>query len=337
MGGVDTLTMGAGSRITAVALTALMLAVSMPLASSAATDPVTAENEFVALINRERTSRGLSALVTNSDLVVGARHQADAIRDAGRLFHNPDLASVTTGWTKLGENVGYGGTVSGLHAAFMNSPSHRANVLDPVYTHIGLGVVVEGSTIWVAEVFMQSKVAVTTQQTTFTPPFRDDDGLSYEQDIITIAAAGITSGCSTDRFCPFSYVSRAEMATFLTRALDLRAPSIDFFWDDALSGHHSSINALAYASISAGCGGGRYCPASSVSRGEIATFLVRALGLPKASRDYFWDDNGSAHEASINAIAQAGISTGCGGGAYCPWGALTRGEMAKFLVRGLDL
>lgn len=328
--------MGAGSRTTAVALAALMLATLMPLASAAATDPVTAENEFVALINRERTSRGLSALAINSDLVAGARRQADAIRDAGRLFHNPDLASVTTGWTKLGENVGYGGTVSGLHAAFMNSPSHRANVLDPVYTHVGVGVVIEGSTIWVAEVFMQSKVTI-TQKTTFTPPFRDDDGLSYEQDIITVAAAGITTGCATDRFCPFGYVSRAEMATFLTRALDLRATSIDFFWDDALSGHQSSINALAGASISTGCGGGRYCPASSVSRGEIATFLVRALGLPKASRDYFWDDNGSAHEASINAIAQAGISTGCGGGAYCPWGGLTRAEMAKFLVAGLGL
>ncbi|MEX0757488.1 MAG: S-layer homology domain-containing protein, partial [Acidimicrobiia bacterium] len=99
----------------------------------------------------------------------------------------------------------------------------------------------------------------------------------------------------------------------------------------------SSINALAYASISTGCGEGRYCPASLVSRGELATFLVRALGLPTASRDYFWDDNGSVHESSINAIAQAGISNGCGGGAYCPWGALTRGEMAQLLVRAFDL
>ncbi|MEX2653742.1 MAG: S-layer homology domain-containing protein [Acidimicrobiia bacterium] len=322
--------------MTAVALTALMLAMAMPLASAAAADPVTVENEFVALINRERTSRGLSALSTHSDLVAGARQQADAIRDAGHLFHNPDLASVTTGWIKLGENVGYGGTVSALHAAFMNSPSHRANVLDPVYTHVGVGVVIEGSTIWVAEVFMQSKIS-STQQTTFTPPFRDDDGLSYEQDIIALAAAGITSGCSTDRFCPSGQVSRAEVATFLTRALDLPAPSIDFFSDDALSGHQSSINALAYASISTGCGEGRYCPASLVSRGELATFLVRALGLPTASRDYFWDDNGSVHESSINAIAQAGISNGCGGGAYCPWGALTRGEMAQLLVRAFDL
>jgi hypothetical protein len=59
--------------------------------------------------------------------------------------------------------------------------------------------------------------------------------------------------------------------------------------------------------------------------------------LPQASRDYFWDDNGSAHEDAINSIAAAGISTGCASGSFCPWGGLTRGEMASFLVRGLEL
>lgn len=329
--------MRAGVRVMVLALTAVLAATTMPLVSAAAVDPVSAEHQFVDLINRERRDRGLRPLATDSDLVAGARLQADAIRDAGRLYHNPDLGSVTTGWTKLGENVGYGSTVSGLHAAFMNSPGHRANILDPDYTHIGVGVVVEGSRIWVGEVFMHSTVASVQQQTTFTPPFRDDDGLSYESDIIALADAGVTAGCGAERYCPYGYVSRGEMASFLQRALDLEAPTIDFFWDDQGSGHHSAINALAFNAISTGCGGGRFCPSTTVSRGEMATFLVRALDLPPASRDYFWDDNGSAHEASINAIAAAGISSGCGTGAFCPWGGLTRGEMATFMVRGFDL
>ena len=319
-----------------VALAAVMIASSMPLVSSASVDPVSAEHQFTDLVNQERQQRGLTPLVTNGDLVAGARLQADAIRDAGRLFHNPDLGSVATGWTKMGENVGYGSTVAGLHAAFMNSPGHRANILDPSYTHVGLGVVVEGSRIWVAQVFMTSKTAPTTQQTSFSPPFRDDDGLPYEKDIVALASAGVTTGCASDRYCPFGYVSRAEMASFLQRALGLSTPTVDFFWDDTFSGHQSAINALAFNSISTGCGSGRYCPSTTVSRGEMATFLVRALGLPSTSRDYFWDDNGSAHEASINAIAAAGISTGCGTGAFCPWGGLTRGEMATFMVRGFD-
>lgn len=317
------------------ALTTLMLAASMPMTAGAAVDPVNAENQFVSSINEERASRGLKPLATHSDLIAAARTQADAIRDAGRLFHNPDLGAVTTGWKKLAENVGYGGTVAGLHAAFMNSTGHRANILDPAFTHVGVGVVVEGSTIWVTEVFMESSATVT--QTTFTPPFRDDDGLPYERDIALLAAAGITAGCSSDRYCPYGYVSRAQMASFLQRALGLSGSSIDFFWDDTFSGHESAINAIAVASISTGCGDGRYCPESTVSRGEIAAFLNRALDLPPASRDYFWDDNGSPHEASINAIAQAGIASGCGAGAFCPYGGLTRGAMATFLVRGFDL
>ena len=319
-----------------VALTTLMLAATMPLGAAANVDPVAAETQFVELINRERTTRGLAPLATHPDLVAGARNQAKAIRDAGRLFHNADLGAVTTGWTKLGENVGYGGSVDRLHAAFMASPGHRANILEPAYTHIGLGVVVDGSTMWVAEVFMQSSVA-SVQQTVFSGPFRDVSGLPYEQDVVKLVEAGITSGCGYERYCPFGFVTREQMASFLQRALGLKAPATDFFWDDTFSGHHSAINAIAQASISTGCGGGRYCPTISVSRGEMATFLVRALGLPKASRDYFWDDNGSPHEPAINALAQAGITIGCGSGRYCPWGGLTRGEMATFLVRGLEL
>lgn len=319
-----------------VALTTVMLAATMPLGAAASVDPVAAENQFVDLINRERSSLGLAPLATHPDLVAGARMQAKAIRDAGRLFHNPDLGSVTTGWKKLGENVGYGGSVDRLHAALMASPGHRANILEPSYTHVGLGVVVDGSTVWVAEVFMQSSTA-SIQQTVFSAPFKDVSGLPYEKDVAKLVKAGITSGCGADRYCPFSQVSREQMASFLQRALGLKAPATDFFWDDDFSGHHAAINAIAHASISTGCGDGRYCPTQSVSRGEMATFLVRALGLPQASRDYFWDDNGSPHEAAINSLAQAGITTGCGSGRYCPWGGLTRGEMASFLVRGLKL
>ncbi len=316
-------------------LATVMLATLMPVAASASVEPASAESEFVNLINQERTSRGLTPLAIHADLVAGARKQAASIRDAGRLFHNANLGSVTTGWTKLGENVGYGGTVSGLHAAFMNSPSHRANVLDPVYTNVGVGVVVEGSTIWVAEVFMQS--TATVAKVSYQWPFRDIAGLSYAGDIVTLSEAGITSGCGNDRFCPFGYVSRAEMGSFLQRSLGLKPMTANFFSDISSSVHRSAINAIANANITTGCGGGRYCPSTTVSRGEMATFLVRALSLPKATKDYFWDDNGSPHEASINAIAQAGITTGCGSGRFCPWGGLTRGEMASFLVRGFKL
>jgi hypothetical protein len=297
-----------------------------------AVDPGNAEAQFIDLINAERTSRGLNPLSVDPELTAGARMQAAAIRDAGRLFHNPDLGSVTSGWSWIGENVGYGYDVANLHNAFMNSTGHRGNILKSGATHIGLGVVVDGSTVWVAEVFMTSN-----RTAAFTPPFVDDDGSPYEPSIIKIADAGITSGCSTDLYCPYAIVTRAEMATFLVRAFGLPSSSTDAFSDDGASGHHSSINALAAAGVTNGCQPGRYCPNSTVTRGELATFIMRALGLQPVSRDYFSDDNGSVHEPAINAVAAAGISTGCSSGKFCPTQSVTREQMAGFLANALGL
>ena len=65
----------------------------------------------------------------------------------------------------------------------------------------------------------------------------------------------------------------------------------------------------------------------------MAGFLVRALHLPPATKDYFTDDNNSSLEASINATAEAGLTGGCGDGKYCPSTAVTREQMAAFLLR----
>lgn len=315
----------------AVAVLIGMVGVGTPSAQ-AGIDPGQAEARYVQLINAERTARGLQPLSVDPDLVAGARYQAQAIRDAGRLFHNPDLGSVTTGWTWIGENVGYGSDVDGLHSAFMASSGHRANILKSGATHVGVGVVVDGATIWVAEVFMTAD-----RQAAYTPPFADDDGSPYEDSIIKIADLGITSGCATDLYCPYALVTRAEMATFLVRSFGLPSSSKDFFSDDDASPHEAAINALAAAGVTRGCAVGAFCPTMTVTRAELATFIARALRLPTTSRDYFFDDNGSVHEPAINSIAAAGIASGCALGAYCPGRAVTREQMAGFLANALGL
>lgn len=108
--------------------------------------------------------------------------------------------------------------------------------------------------------------------------FSDDRGSVHQADINRIAAAGIASGCSATRFCPNAAVTRAEMASFLTRARGLTAASRDFFTDDAASMHHRSINRVAQASITGGCAATRYCPNGLVTRGQMAAFLHRAFG-----------------------------------------------------------
>lgn len=329
---------------------ALIGSVALPaLPASAAESPIDLEAGFVDLINSEREAAGLAPLAIYPDLVVAARAQAEAVALAGELFHNPDLASVTDGWYMLGENVGYGPSLDSLHVAFMNSPAHRDNVLQPLFTHVGLGVVLEKNTIWVAEVFAEFPPEVVDQPEPVETPapvdppatqavgsFGDDDGSVHEAAIEALASAGITQGCGPHVFCPDAPVTRAEMASFLTRALDLQPSGSDSFTDDQASVHQAAIEALVAAGITHGCGGGSFCPAESVSRGQMAAFLVRALELP-AGTSSFVDVGDSAFAADIAALASAGITNGCDTDRYCPDAAVTRAEMASFLVRAFDL
>ncbi len=178
--------------------------------------------------------------------------------------------------------------------------------------------------------------------------FIDDDGDLHEGSIEAIAAAGITVGCNPpigDRFCPHRSVTRAEMATFLVRALELpQVNAADTFRDDDESVHQGSIEAIAAAGITVGCNpprGDRFCPYEAVTRAEMATFLARAVDLNRpAGVDTFTDDDGDVHEGSIEAIAAAGITVGCNppaGDLFCPRRPVTRSEMATLLTRALDL
>ncbi len=116
----------------------LLLAVTVlgfaSLASAASGD----ESSMVSLINAERTARGLNTLDVYWDLVDDARAWTGSMIGDGYISHNPNLASVTTGWSTLGENVGVGPNADRLHRAFMESPGHLANIVGN-YNYIGIG------------------------------------------------------------------------------------------------------------------------------------------------------------------------------------------------------
>ena len=95
------------------------------------------------------------------------------------------------------------------------------------------------------------------------------------------------------------------------------------------------ITWLAAQGITNGCGPTTFCPDASMTRAQLASFLVRTFKLTPSDSDWFDDDNGSVHEDDINALAAAGITTGCGARSYCPDTAVTRAEWASFLVRAM--
>jgi len=175
----------------------------------------------------------------------------------------------------------------------------------------------------------------------YTPPkplgitFNDIAGSPFASDIIWLAEQGITSGCGGGRFCPSASVTREQMASFLARALRLPATSTDFFTDDADSSHENDINRLAASGITGGCAEGRFCPQTTVTREQMASFLARALRLPATSTDFFTDDADSGHENDINRLAASGITGGCADGRFCPSASVVREQMAAFLHRAL--
>jgi len=167
--------------------------------------------------------------------------------------------------------------------------------------------------------------------------FADIGGSPFIGDIAWLQDQGISNGCGGGLFCPSGTVSREQMASFLARALKLPPPTRDHFSDDAGSIHEADINRVADAEITLGCtDDGRYCPKAPVTRAQMAAFLDRALRLPDATGDWFRDDDGTLHEASINRVAAAGVTRGCAAGQFCPTASTTREQMAAFLHRALS-
>jgi hypothetical protein len=154
--------MARGPRLLAkmsVALLGMALlapALSAVLATSAYADPGSEEARFVALTNQLRVNHGLNPLATSGTLVAVARRWSSNMAAAGAISHNMNLPNeVSLQWQKLGENVGTGSTVDSIQNAFINSPHHYENLVDPVYNYVGIGVVDSGGRIYVTVDFMQ--------------------------------------------------------------------------------------------------------------------------------------------------------------------------------------
>ena len=115
------------------------------------------EAEFVKRINTVRASKGLVRLKINANLTNTARRWAGTMAARERIWHSNLPNGVTARWQKLGENVGMGPSVSALHDAFVKSPRHYANLVDPAFRYVGLGVVNIDGMSFVSEVFMQRR------------------------------------------------------------------------------------------------------------------------------------------------------------------------------------
>jgi hypothetical protein len=89
----------------------------------------------------------------------------------GRIYHTSGLGSKVSGWKRLGENVGRGPQLRDIETAFMNSPSHRENILDPGFTQLGVGVTFDGKEyFYVAVIFREPAGATAASPPPPSPP-----------------------------------------------------------------------------------------------------------------------------------------------------------------------
>ena len=128
------------------------------------------------------------------------------------------------------------------------------------------------------------------------------------------------------------------IALLLIGALALPS-SARTFTDTEDNLHEESIERLVDMGVAEGCDDSppRFCPGHPIFRGQMATFLARALELPPATRDHFDDDNGHIHEDNINRLAEAGVAQGVSPRRFRAGGEVTRAQMATFVATGFDL
>lgn len=197
---------------------------------------------------------------------------------------------------------------------------------------------------WDREAAQHVYRATSTTQTFYdVPPTHP-----FFSQIETLYRNGVTSGCSPGYYCPSASVTRAEMSIFLLRSKYGRsyAPpaATGTIFRDVTANQFAAafIEQIYREGITTGCRTGYYCPAATVTRGEMAVFLLRAKYggnyTPPPATGIFADvPPSSVFAPFIEQLYREGVTSGCSAGLYCPNAAVTRGEMAVFLVRNFGL
>ncbi|HNA89665.1 MAG TPA: S-layer homology domain-containing protein [Anaerolineales bacterium] len=224
------------------------------------------------------------------------------------------------------------------------------------YTFTGWGTAAGGPVVYTdgasydfsADITLYAQWSAGTQSTTFQDVPASHWAYSYIERLYT---AGITGGCGTSplTYCPDATVTRAQMAIFILRGMHGSvytppAATGTVFADvpaDAFAADW--IEQLAAEGVTSGCGDGNYCPDASITRAQMAIFLLRgehgaAYTPADAVGTVYLDVPADAFAAAwIEQLAREGVTGGCGGGNYCPDAAVTRAEMAVFIVRAFGL
>jgi uncharacterized repeat protein (TIGR03803 family) len=277
---------------------------------------------------------------------------------SGVIFRlSPDAVAVNeiapnsgsaTGGTAI--DVVGGGFVTGATVMIGGVSATDVAILDPTFLYLFTPALLPGTLndVMVTNQASSSTPTSATHPKAFFADFLDvPQTYLFHEYVEKIFRAGVTAGCGVGNYCPDDAVTRAQMAVFLLKAehgsgyvppqcqghfADVTCPSQFADW----------IEQLAAEGITAGCGGGDYCPNDAVTRAQMAVFLLKVEHgsgyAPPPCTGVFGDvECPSLFGDFIEQLAGEGITGGCGGGNYCPGDPNTRGQMAVFLTKTFHL
>jgi uncharacterized protein YkwD len=112
------------------------------------------EGTHLQAVNAFRQANGVPALQWEEGAYAKAHSWSQHLADQGFLSHSVLSQGVPAGWHTLGENVAMNPTLDGAMTALESSPPHRANLLNPRFTKVAVGVVQAKGLYWVTEVFL---------------------------------------------------------------------------------------------------------------------------------------------------------------------------------------
>ena len=360
------------SLVLALAAT-LVVASALPATAARARTGAesSAESHLVAEHNRVRAGSARAALRSAGDLTEVARTWSDEMARTGDFRHNPSVSGQICCWSAWGENIAWAGPVDamgGWKAAadrimrgWLDSPGHRDNLMSATFDEVGIGVSVASNGRMYATAVFRRGDGTTAPAARPVPQARSIDracpsdrvpsagftdvGASQARAVDCLAWWDVAQGTSNRTFSPGQAVTRAQFATFLARALEESGGVLQVapprFTDLTGVSHATAIGQLAGIGVVGGFSDGTFRPSQTVTRGQMASMLVKAAEyrtgqrLDAPSRDWFVDDSGT-HERAINQIADAGWAAGDGDGHFDAASSLQRGHLALFLARWLD-
>ena len=323
------------------------ISIQAAVAPSPASDSYT--NQVLSLINQKRDAVGLAPVKWNQSV---ANVSQDWAEHLGRATMDPNFnwanihrsdaggSLIPKGATSYREIIGFNFSAQSIVDWWMNSPGHKAAVLDPKVTDIGIGYVVPASGPYKGYHQVVANLA-TYPNSTPAPAFNDLAGNIFAKEITWMKTSGISTGYADGSYRPYDTVNREQMAAFMYRMAgspQFTPPAVSPFVDVPTNHYfYKEIAWMRTSGVSTGWSDGTYRPYEPVIREAMSAFMHRysktVCSVDVSANRYFNDSNTSVFASDIAWMGGVGITTGYADGSYRPFDNVTREQMAAFMYR----